>query len=244
MLGSTRRSGDNPRPETHEVGGRVLSLAVVEHPRATRLTLRVRPAGGLRVTVPPGMPQAQVDRFLERNRQWLEDKVAGLPDRPQVRAGIKLPVRGVNHKIVHAPGRGVTAVRAGADGPELAVRGTIDHLPRRVADFLRAQARAEIEPRVARYAARVGRPAASVRFRDTVSRWGSCSSAGNLSFSWRIMMAPPAVIDYLVAHEVAHLRHMNHGSEFWALCETLCSDTPRARAWLKRNGSKLQAIRF
>jgi predicted metal-dependent hydrolase len=83
-----------------------------------------------------------------------------------------------------------------------------------------------------------------VRFRDTTSRWGSCTSDGTLSFSWRIMMAPRPVIDYLVAHEVAHLREMNHGPKFWKLCTELCPDTERCKAWLKRNGSALQAIAF
>ena len=84
----------------------------------------------------------------------------------------------------------------------------------------------------------------AVRFKDTTSRWGSCSSDGNLSFSWRIMMAPPAVIDYLVAHEVAHLKEMNHGPKFWKLCRELCPRTDEAKAWLQRNGSALQAIGF
>jgi len=241
---SPSRPSDVKRPRTHQVAGRTLALAIVEHPRARRLTLRVEPSGGLRVTVPPGIDQTQIDRFLARQHDWLEGKIAVLPDRPQVRPGIKLPVCGVNHTIVHASGRGVTEVRAGPDGPELVVRGDPDHLPRRVADFLKKHARAEIEPRVARHASAVGCRPKSIRMRDTTSRWGSCSSAGNLSFCWRIVMAPPQVIDYLVAHEVAHLAHMNHGREFWALCERLCPATPDAKAWLKRNGAKLQAIRF
>ncbi len=102
----------------------------------------------------------------------------------------------------------------------------------------------EIEMLVARHTATVGRKAKAIRFRDTTSRWGSCTSDGTLSFSWRIMMAPPAVIDYLVAHEVAHLKEMNHGPDFWKLCGQLCPDTERCKAWLKRNGGALQAIRF
>ncbi|WP_306117286.1 MULTISPECIES: M48 family metallopeptidase [unclassified Roseitalea] len=233
------------RADRYEVAGRTVALAIVEHPRARRLTLRVQPGDrGIKVTVPPGIGRREVDRFLDRHRGWLADRIAAQPDRPQVRAGIKLPVCGVNHLIVHRPGRGLTETTRGHAGPELIVRGGADHLPRRVADFLKARARQEIEPLVARHAATVGRKVASIRYRDTVSRWGSCSSAGHLSFCWRIAMAPPAVIDYLVAHEVAHLRHMNHGPRFWALCEELCPDTNRCKAWLKRNGGKLQAIVF
>lgn len=244
MFALHRKPARPPRPQTHDVAGRTLALAIVEHPRARRLTLRVEPSGGLRVTVPPGMDQAQIDRFLARQQGWLEDKIAALPDRPQVRPGIKLPICGVNHRIVHRPGRGLAETLLGPDGPQLIVRGNLDHLPRRIADFLKKRARAEIEPRVARHSIAIGRQARSVRLRDTTSRWGSCSAAGNLSFCWRIVMAPPQVIDYLVAHEVAHLVHMNHGRDFWALCEQLCPATPDAKAWLRRNGTKLQAIRF
>jgi len=128
--------------------------------------------------------------------------------------------------------------------PALVISGDTRHLPRRLADFLKREAKREIEPLVARHTAHVGRRAKSIRYKDTSSRWGSCTSDGVLSFSWRIMMAPPPVINYLVAHEVAHLKEMNHGPRFWNLCETLCPDTERCKAWLKRNGTALQAIRF
>ena len=97
---------------------------------------------------------------------------------------------------------------------------------------------------MAKHTQAVGRKAKAIRFRDTSSRWGSCTSDGTLSFSWRIMMAPAPVINYLVAHEVAHLKEMNHGPKFWRLCEELCPDTERCKDWLKRNGGALQAIQF
>ena len=124
------------------------------------------------------------------------------------------------------------------------VFGDRRHLPRRIVDFLKREAKKDIEALVETHTAAVGRKAKAVRFKDTASRWGSCTSDGNLSFSWRIMMAPRPVINYLVAHEVAHLKEMNHGAKFWRLCETLCPDTERCKAWLKKNGSALQAIGF
>lgn len=229
----------------HAVAGRELPLRIVENARARRLTLRIEPGGrGLRVTVPPGVARRQVEDFLDRHQGWLEQRLEKLPDRPQVRPGIKIPLRGVPHLIRHEPGRGT--VRAGLfDGaPVLTVHGDQRHLPRRVADFLKAEAKRDIEALVARHTASVGRRAKAVRYRDTTSRWGSCTSDGTLSFSWRIMMAPPTVIDYLVAHEVAHLKEMNHGPAFWKLCRELCPRTDEAKAWLKRNGGALQAIQF
>ncbi len=230
----------------HTVAGRTLPLRIVENERARRLTLRIDAGGqGLRVTVPPGLRQGEVEKFLHRHQGWLEQRLAKVPDRPQVRRGVKVPFRGVPHLVVHEPGRrGTVSVENGEGGPRLVVHGERLHLPRRVADFLKREARREIEMLVARHTATVGRKAKAIRFRDTTSRWGSCTSDGTLSFSWRIMMAPPAVIDYLVAHEVAHLKEMNHGPDFWKLCGQLCPDTERCKAWLKRNGGALQAIRF
>ncbi len=239
-----------PRPlvreeRKHVVAGRTLTLRITRNPRAKRLTLRIEPGGqGLRVTIPPRLAAREVDRFLLRQREWLEQRIAKLPEQPIVRAGVKVPIRGVPHLIVHQGGRGGTRVVEGGDGPALHVGGGAEFLPRRVADFLKREAKKEIGVLVDKHLPVVGRSPSAVRFRDTTSRWGSCSAAGALSFSWRIMMAPPPVIDYLVAHEMAHLREMNHGPRFWALCETLCPDTERCKAWLKKNGAALQAVGF
>ena len=230
----------------HVVSGRAFPLKIVENGRARRLTLRIDTGGqGLRITVPPGLPRGEVDRFLHRQQGWLEQRLAKVPERPQVRPGIKIPLRGVPHLIVHEPGkRGTVSVGLESGAPALIVHGERRHLPRRLADFLKREARRDIDMAVARHTAAVGRKAKAVKFRDTSSRWGSCTSDGTLSFSWRIMMAPAPVINYLVAHEVAHLKEMNHGPKFWRLCEELCPDTKRCKDWLKRNGGALQAIQF
>jgi predicted metal-dependent hydrolase len=230
----------------HVVAGRSLPLKIVENDRARRLTLRIDTGGrGLRITVPPGLRQGEVDRFLHRQQGWLEQRLAKVPERPQVRPGIKMPLRGVPHLIVHEPGsRGSVTIGLEGDAPALLVHGDRRHLQRRLADFLKREARRDIDALVEKHCATIGKRAKAVRFRDTSSRWGSCTSDGALSFSWRIMMAPSPVINYLVAHEVAHLKEMNHGPKFWKLCEELCPDTQRCKAWLKKNGGALQAIGF
>ena len=241
-----KKSATLKAERSYEVAGRVLPLRVMENPRATRLTLRIDAGGkGLRMTVPPGMPAREVEKFLVRHEGWIETRIAKMPDQPNVRPGVKIPVRGVPHLIVHEPAkRGTVRQENGAEGPRLIVYGDRPHLARRVGDFLKREARRDLEMLVARHTTTVGRRAKAVRLKDTKSRWGSCTSDGMLSFSWRIMMAPPPVIDYLVAHEVAHLKEMNHGPKFWKLCGELCPDTERCKAWLKRNGSALQAIDF
>jgi predicted metal-dependent hydrolase len=113
------------------------------------------------------------------------------------------------------------------------------HIERRVRDHLVAMARTELAGRARPLAARIGRKLVRVGVRDTKSRWGSCSGRGNLSFSWRLVFAPEPIIDYVVAHEVAHLAEMNHGPRFWRLVESLSPDSAAARAWLKRHRSRL-----
>jgi predicted metal-dependent hydrolase len=245
LLRSRPRAPAAPIIREHCVAGRTLPLRIVENARARRLTLRIDAGGkGLRITIPPGVAPREVDKFLDRHSGWLETRLAKLPDDATLRAGVRLPLRGVPHLIVHQPGRGTVSLGKVEAEPALIVHGDERHLPRRLADFLKREARRDITALVEKHTASVGRRAKAIRFKDTTSRWGSCTSDGTLSFSWRIMMAPRTVIDYLVAHEVAHLKEMNHGPHFWALCRDLCPRTDEARAWLRKNGGALQAIGF
>jgi hypothetical protein len=239
------RLAEPPLPEALRVAGRDIALEITRNPRARQLTLRIaRDGKAARVTAPPNVRNAEVSAFLARHMGWLETKLAAYPDKPVLRERVKVPLAGVPHRIIRHGGRGVTARTTGDDGPELHVFCLPDAVGRRVADHLKREARRVIEPMALALAERTGRKVKAIRYKDTASRWGSCASDGTLAFSWRIMMAPPKVIAYLVAHEVAHLSEMNHGPRFWALCHALCPDTDECRAWLKRNGAKLQAIGF
>lgn len=242
-----RRAGVKRQARTHEVAGRVLPLSVVENPRAKRLTLRIEANGkGIKVTVPPGVPEREISGFLTRQKDWLATRIARLPENAQLRAGSTIPVRGVPCLIVHKENiRGLTRIERDTDDqPLLIVHGSEEHLSRRIKDFLIAETKKDIEKLVKLHTNIIGRKAKAIRLKDTKSRWGSCTSDGVLSFSWRMGMAPPAILNYLVAHEVAHLVEMNHGPDFWALCFKLCPDTAHCKAWLKNNGTSLQAIDF
>jgi predicted metal-dependent hydrolase len=113
---------------------------------------------------------------------------------------------------------------------------------RRVADWLKRQARAAIAERVAETAARIDASYGRIAIRDTKSRWGSCAAGGNLNFSWRLVLTPAFVFDYVVAHEVAHLKEHNHGPGFWRLVDQLTPETERARAWLNSFGAGLHRL--
>jgi predicted metal-dependent hydrolase len=229
-----------------EVGSRSMPLTIKENRRATRITLRIEPGGrALNLTIPVGLRRHEVDDFLARHDGWLQTKLSKFSLENPLRPGGELYIRGVKHRIEHTGSlRGVTEALVVDGQAILRVSGLESHLGRRIAAFLKKEGRRDLESLARRHAASIRKPITSVTMKDTRSRWGSCSSQGNLSFSWRIVMAPPIVIDYLAAHEVAHLAEMNHGPKFWALCKSLCPDMEAARHWLKVHGSQLHAIDF
>jgi hypothetical protein len=230
-----------------QVDGELLPVQVRENARAKRFTLRLSKTGeGLTITVPPGAPRAPVEGFLERHRGWVAAQRTKRPAQSQPHDGCLIPIRGELHRIVHQTGRGTTHTRPALSeqASTLHVFGDPAHLVRRVADFLKRQARDDLDILSRAHAATLGTRPSRIVMRDTTSRWGSCSSTGTLSYSWRIIMAPPEVIDYLAAHEVSHLREMNHSPLFWALVEQLCPDYNNHRQWLRAHGQTLHAWQF
>ena len=221
--------------------GTQVSVAVKRSMRARRYTLRLRAAERDAVlTVPKRGSLAEATRFAERHAAWLMARLSRLPPQIAFADGASVPVRGVPHLIEHRPGaRGTAWVETADCAPRLVVAGAAPHVGRRVRDHLVRLARADLTEASARHASAVGRRIAHITIRDARSRWGSCSASGRLSFSWRIVMAPPQVIDYLAAHEVAHLVHLDHSGKFWDLVATLCPGHAAARAWLKRHGAGL-----
>jgi predicted metal-dependent hydrolase len=213
-------------------------VSIRVNPRARRLLLRIdASARRVELVLPRGVPAEHGLRFLDAQRGWIAARLEALPPPVPFSEGAIVPVFGMPHRI-RRDGDPAAAPVAIADG-EIRVRGAPEHLARRVRDHLIGLARRELAQRARRLAARIDKPVARVGVRDTRSRWGSCSSKGSLSFSWRLVLAPGAVVDYVVAHEVAHLVEMNHGPRFWRLVRSLNPDTAAARAWLKRNRNRL-----
>lgn len=233
-----------PDPDHIEVSHGTSRFKVVVKRRATarRFTLRVSNASGEIVLTLPDRADIKAARvFAEAHGGWIATRLAKRPDVVTIQAGAMVPLRGVPHRIVHwSTIRSVTRATADRDGaPILAVSGDSAHVARRVTDFLKKEALKDLGLAVERHTKALGIPARKIAVRDTASRWGSCSSKGHLSFSWRLIMAPELVLDYLAAHEVAHLKEMNHSHRFWTLTHKLCPRTEEAEAWLKRNGSSL-----
>ncbi|WP_367197034.1 M48 family metallopeptidase [Amorphus sp. 3PC139-8] len=211
--------------------------------RARRATLRLPTAGEPVVTAPQGMSNTTLERFVKDHAGWLAERLARQAPCVPFEAGAVIPVRGVDHEIRHMPGRrGTLWIDGESERRLLCVTGEVQHLPRRVRDGLKRMARDDLSEASHRHARKVDRPVTAIRIRETRSQWGSCSHKGALSFSWRLVMAPPFVLDYVAAHEVAHLIERNHSHRFWKLTERLAPQTPEARLWLKAHGQSLFAI--
>ncbi len=233
-------TGVPPRPRLLSVAGLAAPLELRESVRARRMSLRLDTARGLvQVVVPAGLAEAEAVRFIGRHTGWVTARLAKLPPARPFAEGAHVSVLGCDHIIRHEPfTRGLGVREAG----EIRVGGRIEHLPRRVRDLLVAEARTLLSQRTRTMATALGAKVAAVTVRDTRSRWGSCSSAGRLSFSWRLMLTPEAVFNYVIAHEVAHLREMNHSPRFWALVARLNPDMEQSRTWLHRHGAELLRI--
>ncbi len=229
-------------PQRISLGQAEMKLNVSRHPRARRFVLRLDERGeSIELVLPRWGSLKEAGRFLEQNCGWLEQRLKDLPPRVAFADGSEIPLLGKHHRIRHKPasrGKGPAWIEDG----EIHVAGEASHLPRRLKDFLRAEARRELAARAHALARRIRREVKEIRLSDGKSRWGSCSAKGELAFSWRLIFAPEEVLHYVVAHEVAHLAEMNHGPRFWKLVENLAPGFADGRAWLRRNRARL--LRF
>jgi predicted metal-dependent hydrolase len=218
--------------------GDELPVTFVRSARARRCSLRVDPANRrIVLTAPLRMAERTAMDFARSQAGWIAMRLRRLPSPRPFVDGAEVPLFGVPHRLRHrAEARGVVWL----EGSEIHVAGRAEHLPRRLRDWLTAELRGRLVPLVQEKAARVERTVRRVALRDSRSRWGSCGPDGTMSFSWRLVFAPNEVLDYLAAHETAHLVHMNHGQRFWALVRRLAAGPIEGpQTWLKANGETL-----
>ncbi len=215
--------------------------------RARRISLRIDArAGEVVVTLPPRAARRAGMALLNTHAAWVRERLASLSPHIPFAPGERVPLAGLPHEIRLAP---PSAAGEDEDGPEawlepgaIVVAGPPSALPRRVAAFLRAEAQRRIQTLATGHAAATGARPRAVRLKDTRSRWGSCAPDGTLAFSWRLIMAPDWVLDYVVAHEVAHLKELNHSPRFWAHVARLTPHRDAAVEWLRLNGPALLRV--
>lgn len=235
-----------PQEVTLDLDGEPVKVKVRVHARARHYRLSLSARNGPVLTVPPKGRWADAESFLSRHKGWLAEKFARRDTGSGLIDGAMISLRGEAHRIVsQTASRGIVHIGPPdeADGPPvLLVPGGTEHLERRLTDWFKAQARGDLEARCAIHAQRLGVKIAGLRIRDQSTRWGSCSSARVLNFNWRLILAPPFVLDYVAAHEVAHILEMNHAPAFWRTVARTLPDYERGKAWLKAHGSGLMAI--
>ena len=231
-----------PEPQTIEVAfdGATYPVTLRRHRQARRYTLRIQQATrSVVLTMPPRGSVREATAFAQRNGGWIAARLKRLPQDSPFAEGHEVPLRGVMHTIAHRPtARGTVWVEAG-EPPLLCVAGRPEHLARRLRDFLKREAKRDLEAASRRYADALSVKIKRIVVRDQTSRWGSCTADGTLSYSWRLILAPPHVLDYLAAHEVAHLIEMNHSARFWRVVTRICPDWERAKGWLTAHGNGL-----
>lgn len=232
-----------PSSQKMRVQGLNDPVEIRRHPAARRMTLRVsRTSRSVIVTLPVSCDLAQAGTFLSNHLDWVRERLCNLPEHIPFCGGSMVPLRGTPHEIVEVGRQRGPVVQTSftANGvPALLVSGDAEHVDRRLRDWLAIEARRDVVTCVTRHAQNLGLKASRVTVRDQKSRWGSCSSTGALSFSWRLIMAPTIVLDYVAAHEVAHLAEMNHGPRFWSLVARTMPGTEEAKRWLQKYGTDL-----
>ncbi|ROU03677.1 M48 family metallopeptidase [Histidinibacterium lentulum] len=226
--------------DTLRLGNPPIDILLRRSARARRLTLRVsRIDGRVTLTLPPKVAEREALRFAREREAWLRSHIDGRSPPAPLAPGATVPFEGRPLPLVAARVRGPRLEEGVLKLPD-------DGAPcgPRVAAFLRTAARDRLARASDNHAAALGRSYGRITLRDTRSRWGSCTSEGNLMYSWRLVMAPPEVLDYVAAHEVAHLQEMNHSRAFWAVVARLVPGYDAHRLWLRSHGAELHAVRF
>lgn len=241
LFRATRPAPPEPEQFLLQAGGEDIVIRLRRNPRARRYTLRVRTAErDVVLTMPPRGSAREAQAFARKYSEWIAVRLARLPKGVAFAPSALVPLRGTPHRLVHRPKtRGTVWTEVAPDGPAICVAGDRAHFSRRVGDFLKREAKADLVAASRRHAAALKVAISRVTLRDTASRWGSCSASGGLSYSWRLIMAPSFVLDYLAAHEVAHRCEMNHGPAFWKTVDALYPGRERAERWLKVHGPEL-----
>lgn len=219
--------------------GTLIAVNFKRSSRARRISIRVDTVHGVLITLPlRGSRKAGLE-LLQTHAGWVHEKLSALPQPLPLKPDAFIPLSGVEHQIIHLPqGHG----GAWVEDQKIFVTGAPEFLARRVTDCLKRYARKRLTEAAMQIAERAELHPKTIKIKDTRSRWGSCAPDGTLAFSWRLICAPDFVQDYVVAHEVAHLRHMNHGPQFWALTEQLTPHRQTATAWLSSQGAGLLQI--
>lgn len=217
-----------------------IPLVFKPHVRAKRMKLRYDASSDQAIiTMPPRTNEREAINFAKRHLDWLEKQRENAPERIYLYPDYVIPYLGKNRQITHYPDEKADVT---ITDENIYVGGPTAGISVRLENYFKKQARKSIEPLARTMATQLGTRFRRIQIRDTKSRWGSCSSTGTLSFSWRLIMTPPEILEYVVAHEISHLAEMNHSPAFWRTVDLLVEDAQVSRKWLRTEGHRLMLI--
>ncbi len=226
-------------PITLDLEGTPVVIHLKHHATARRMVLRLNRDGeSFALTMPKRQSQMSAQRFVEASKIWMQNTLAHRGRRQNDLSTDKVMLRGLEVQIVRT-GKSRGLVQLDHEARTISVSGVDTHWQRRLVEWLKREAATDLRKASSNYAAKMSCNFSKLAVRDQKSRWGSCTADGALSYSWRLILAPPHVLDYVAAHEVAHLKEMNHGPRFWRLVLTHCPHTRTAQKWLKVHGHTL-----
>lgn len=213
-------------------------VKITKSARSKNLRLRVDKTGTVHLSMPKWTLKSTGLKFIQDNLEWIQEQLEKIKPTKRFENGITIEILGQSVVICHTPDkRGACHIHNG----QLFVSGGIEHLHRRVRDFIIRLAHPYIQDKAIQMAAQLGEKPSKITLKDTSSRWGSCSSTKHLNFCWKLALAPNYVLDYIIAHEVSHLKEMNHSDKFWAVVGSLGVRRADAEIWLRKHGTNLQA---
>lgn len=217
-----------------------LTVKLRRSAQSRRFSLRVsQQTGQVTLSLPARAREAEAFAFVRAQENWIRAALARMPAVAVIGIGAQIPLEGLPVRLLSGDGRSVRV-----QNDTLIVPGDPARAAARVAAYLKVRARDRLAAASDHYARQIGRSVTRITLRDTRSRWGSCAADGALMYSWRLIMAPPSVLNYVAAHEVAHMLEMNHSDRFWAVVERLYPIWQPERAWLRQSGGVLQSLRF
>jgi predicted metal-dependent hydrolase len=229
--------------EIETIDGRRVPLKLIVNPRARHVSVRIDPTRREAIATAPSKRYLKhAEQFAAERAGWIAEELSRLPLGVQLAPGARVTLRGVEHELAYEHGRSGPRVEMGYPPRLVAPAPDAALFESRLLRFFKEEARRDLIDRVATHAVTLGVNPARLQVKELRSRWGSCSVDGVLSFSWRLILAPSFVLDYLAAHEVAHLKEMNHSRRFWAHVRRCLPDYDRGRQWLHEHGCALHAV--
>jgi predicted metal-dependent hydrolase len=233
----------SPEPQVIFVDNTQIAVSFRSNTRAKRMILRLsRDAAGVVVTLPKRVSRTQALAFVEKSIPWISKQLEHRTPSTVLGHGSIIPLRGIPHQVQSTNARrGLITIDTAAR--VIHIPGDAAHLGRRLEDWLKKLAKTELMEASSRYAKAMGVDFKRISVRDQKSRWGSCSASGDLSYSWRLILAPSHVLDYVAAHEVAHRQEMNHGPKFWRLVLKYCPHASEAKHWFKSHSAELHRFK-